>query len=70
MANSIINFNIFPLKKKQYGVSILAKANKIKKLRIKYGNYINHPRYSLRCLHNDLVLKNLSFTCNVNTGCG
>ena len=59
--------NIFHLIKDQYGVSILAKIRRLERLRIKYGKFSNHLRFSLRCLHSDLLPNDLRLKCKVPT---
>jgi len=59
--------NIFNVIKAQYGESILAKIRRLERLRIRYGNCTNHLRFSLRCLHSDLLPKDLKIKCKVNT---
>ena len=59
--------NIFHLIKDQYGVSILAKIRRLERLRIKYGKFSSHLRFSLRCLHSDLLPNDLRLKCKVPT---
>ena len=42
-----------------YGETILAKIRKLEKTIIKYSCYTNHLRFSLRCHHNKILLKDL-----------
>ena len=42
-----------------YGETILAKIRKLEKTIIKYSSYTNHLRFSLRCHHNKILLKDL-----------
>ena len=62
-----INSNLFRLIKDQYGASILADIRRLERLRIKYGNYSNHLRFSLRCHHSDLLPNDLRLKCKVHT---
>ena len=50
VTGSINTSNIFRLIKDQYGASVLADIRRLKRLRIKYGKFSNHLRFSLRCL--------------------
>ena len=45
--------------KEQYGASTLSQCRKREKTELKYARYTNHLRYSLRCLHNNLILNDL-----------
>lgn len=59
--------NIFHLVKLQYGESMLADVRRLERTSLKYGNYTNHLRFSLRCLHTNLLPKDLQLKCKVNT---
>ena len=67
MSNTGSINNIFSLIKVQYGASILAKVRRLERLRIKFGKYSNHLRFSLRCLHSDLLPNDLRLKCKVHT---
>ena len=45
----------------------MAKKRRLERLRIKYGNFTNHLRFSLRCLRSDLLPKDLRLRCKVKT---
>ena len=61
------NVNIFHLIKLQYGADILANVRHLERTEVKYGNYTNHLRFSLRCLHNHLLPNDLQLKCKVKT---
>ena len=61
------NLNIFQVIKSQYGESTLADVRHLERTQLKYGNYTNHLRFSLRCLHNNLLPKDLQLPCKVKT---
>ena len=61
------NANTFKLIKDQYGAPILANIRRLERLRIKYGRYSNHLRFSLRCHHSDLLPNDLQLKCKVHT---
>ena len=65
ITGSINTSNIFRHVNDQYGSSIFAKIRRLERLRIKYGKFTNHLRFSLRCLHSDLVPKDLRLKCKV-----
>ena len=46
---------IFKIIKEQYGAPTLSQCRKLEKTELKYARYTNHLRYSLRCLHNNLI---------------
>ena len=54
--------NIFTYIKMHYGETILAKIRKLEKTIIKYSSYTNHLRFSLRCHHNKILLKDLKLS--------
>ena len=51
--------NIFKTIKEQYGASTLSKCRKHEKTQLKHARYTNHLRFSLRCLHNNLIPNDL-----------
>lgn len=59
--------NIFQVIKLQYGESILADVRRLERTNLKYGNYTNHLRFCLRCLHNNTLPKDLQLKCKVKT---
>ena len=50
-----IEVNIFHLIKLQYNADILGKVRRLERTEVKYANYTNHVRFSLRYLHNYLL---------------
>ena len=55
----LTNTKIFKIIKEQYGASTLSQCRKLEKTELKYARYTNHLRYSLRCLHNNLIPNDL-----------
>ena len=51
--------NIFKTIKEQYGASTLSKCRQLEKTQLKLSRYTNHLRFSLRCLHNNLIPNDL-----------
>ena len=51
--------NIFKTIKEQYGASALSKCRQLEKTQLKSARYTNHLRFSLRCLHNNLIPNDL-----------
>ena len=51
--------NIFKTIKEQYGASTLSKCRQVEKTQLKHARYTNHLRFSLRCLHNNLIPNDL-----------
>ena len=45
----------------------MAKVRRLERLRIKFGKYSNYLRFSLRCLHSDLLPNDLRIKCKVHT---
>ena len=60
-------FYIFTYIKTHYGETILAKIWKLEKTMIKYSSYTNHLRFSLRCHHNKILLKDLQLKSRIKT---
>ena len=59
--------NIFTYIKTHFGETILAKIRKLEKTMIKYSSYTNHLRFSLRCHHNKILLKDLQLKSRTET---
>ena len=54
--------NIFKTIKEQYGGSTLCKCREVEKTQLKHARYTKHLRFSLRCLHNNLIPNDLYLT--------
>ena len=67
MTETRLTNNIFQFIKLQYGESMLADVRLLERTKLKYGNYTNHLRFSLRCLHANLLPNDLQLKCKVNT---
>ena len=50
-----------------YGETILAKIRKLEKTIINYSSYTNHLRFSLRCHHSKILLKDLQLKSKIKT---
>ena len=64
---ALINTNVFSRIKLHHGEPMLAKVRMLERKKLKFVRYSNHLRFSLRCLHNELVPKDLRPRCKVKT---